>query len=152
MLELVVHRKILTPKCTVGELTIKGYLPVWYTLEDVDRDRNRDGDLNDPGEKKVWGETAIPSGLYNIKWQFSNHFKETMPYLDNVPNFSGVMIHPGNRIEHTHGCLLVGTELHKVSDELYEVRNSKAAFKHLIGILSNEKGGFHDATINVVYG
>ena len=36
------------------------------TIEDKVRDLNKDGDLNDEGEEKVYAQTAIPYGTYTI--------------------------------------------------------------------------------------
>ena len=151
MRELTVTRTILTSKCTLSELTVKGLVPIWYVLEDVDRDANRDGDLADEGEAKVAGETAIPAGTYSIKWQWSPSFKQVMPFLQNVPGFSGVMIHPGNTIGHTRGCLLVGKRPFRVDDETYEVHSSKQAFAEISALLKDKKGVYEDGVVHIVY-
>lgn len=96
-----------TDKSTIGELSINGVFQC-YTLEDVVRDKNNDGDLADPGEEKVYGKTAIPRGTYNVVITMSNRFKKELPLLQNVPGFAGIRIHSGNKAEDTEGCLLLG--------------------------------------------
>lgn len=39
---------------------------------------------------------------------YSNRFKKILPSVLNVPNFSGIRIHGGNRAEDSLGCILVG--------------------------------------------
>jgi hypothetical protein len=51
---------------------------------------------------------AIPVGTYDIEWKMSPTFKIPMPYLLNVPGRSDIMIHVGNSVKDTHGCILVG--------------------------------------------
>jgi len=67
---------------TIGKLYIDG---VYFcdTLEDKVRDINKDGDLLDKGEEKVYGETAIPSGTYQIVITYSNRFKKPLPLLES---------------------------------------------------------------------
>lgn len=71
-------------------------------------DINGDGDFEDEGEGKVYGNTAIPLGRYKIMMQPSPTFKRDMPYLQNVKGFTDVMIHPGNQVGDTKACILVG--------------------------------------------
>lgn len=59
-------------------------------------------------DKKIFGTTAIPDGTYKIKMSPSMKFRKDMPFLIDVPNFKGVMIHPGNAVKDTQGCILVG--------------------------------------------
>ena len=59
-------------------------------------------------EEKVAGKTAIPTGRYRVVMSYSNTYKRRMPYLLNVPHFTGIMIHTGNTAEDTRGCILVG--------------------------------------------
>ena len=61
-------------------------------------------------EKKVKGKTAIPEGTYRIEIGVSKKFGQRMPYVMSVPQFSGVMIHPGNSFRDTAGCIIVGNE------------------------------------------
>lgn len=99
-MEIQVKRKIFTNKSTIGELSINGEF-FCYTLEDKDR-------YLETGTQKVFGETAIPRGTYNVVLSFSNRFQKYLPELQNVPQFAGIRMHTGNKPEDTEGCLLVG--------------------------------------------
>ena len=74
------------------------------TLEDKDRDLNQNGEVED----KVWGETAIPYGIYPMSFRYSPRFNRNMLGLDNVKGFAGILIHEGNEIKDTNGCILLG--------------------------------------------
>jgi hypothetical protein len=102
-----VIREKRTKESTIGSMFINDKFFA-YTLEDYDRDANKDGDLNDIGEKKVMHETAIPSGTYKVELTMSVRMKRLLPILYNVPGFEGIRIHSGNNKSHTSGCILVG--------------------------------------------
>ncbi|HYE75652.1 MAG TPA: DUF5675 family protein [Blastocatellia bacterium] len=93
--ELLLERKTLTDKSTVGEISINGRFQC-YTLEDVVRSH------------KIKSQTAIPAGRYQIKITPSARFKRDLPLLLDVPEFEGIRIHPGNTDADTEGCILVG--------------------------------------------
>ena len=59
-------------------------------------------------EEKIAGKTAIPTGRYRVVMSYSKTYKRRMPYLLNVPHFTGIMIHTGNSPDDTRGCILVG--------------------------------------------
>lgn len=73
-----------------------------HTCEDEDRF------IEKGGVEKVYGRTAIPRGKYRLVTSFSNHFQRVLPELLDVPGFSGIRIHGGNRAEDSLGCILVG--------------------------------------------
>lgn len=93
-------RFYLGSKYTIGRLYVDG---VYFcdTLEDKVRAFTKE----DP---KVWGETAIPAGTYKVSVTYSPKFKRKLPYLHNVPHFTGIRIHRGNTHIDTAGCPLVG--------------------------------------------
>jgi len=105
---LTLKRDTYTSKTTIGKLYLNDIF-ICDTLEDVSRDINKDGDLDDSGESKVYGETAIPSGIYKITLAMSPRFKKLLPLLHGIKNYIGVLIHHGNWAKDTHGCILVGT-------------------------------------------
>jgi hypothetical protein len=98
-MEIQVVRFSKTPEATLGRLSVDGRFAC-YTLEDVVRPR---------GAPKVWGQTAIPAGLYTVALTYSTRFHEVMPQLLDVPNYEGIRIHAGNTAADTAGCLLTGT-------------------------------------------
>lgn len=60
-------------------------------------------------EKKVDGKTAIPDGTYRVVMGWSSRYRRLMPFLENVPNFTGIMLHTGNQATtDSRGCILVG--------------------------------------------
>jgi hypothetical protein len=105
---LTLKRDTYTNKSTIGKLYVND-LFICDTLEDVCRDLNKDGDLSDQGETKIYGETAIPSGIYKMIINMSPRFKKLLPRLEGVAGYSGVLIHSGNFAKDTNGCILVGT-------------------------------------------
>jgi hypothetical protein len=119
-MKLKVIRKEFTDLSTIGELSVNGVFEC-FTLEDKVRDFKADG------TGKVYGKTAIPKGNYEVVLTYSNRFKQVMPLLLNVPYFEGIRIHPGNKNEDTHGCLLVGNAKSK---DL--ISNSKVAYQKLL--------------------
>ena len=98
---------------TISRLYVNGNLFGCNTLEDTDRGLNQEMDLNEIKKKKVYGRTAIPSGIYECVYTYSNRFKKMLPLLLNVKGFDGVRIHSGNSAKDTEGCILVGLNLKK---------------------------------------
>lgn len=104
-MKLTVDRRYKKPGYTIGCLLINGQY-FCDTLEDAVR------------AVKIYGETAIPAGIYNVDMStVSPKFRTRswavpwngiVPRLLNVPNFQGVLIHPGNVPADTDGCILVG--------------------------------------------
>lgn len=123
-MEIVVTRQPSANGCTIGTMNIDGAFEC-YTLEDVVR----------PNGEKVYGQTAIPEGRYQIKLTMSNRFKIVLPLLENVPNFEGVRIHPGNTAADTDGCILVGQT--KTNNS---IGSSRVAFDKLFSRLQAHKG------------
>lgn len=105
-MKLTLKRIALRPTYTIGKLYIDD---VYFcdTIEDTVRDLNKNGKF-DNGEKKVHSKTAIPYGIYEIKWTYSPRFKKYTPQLMNVPSFEGIRIHAGNTSADTEGCLILG--------------------------------------------
>lgn len=149
-MKLVLKREHLKDDYTIGKLYINS---VYFcdTLEDKVRDFNKDGDLNDLGETKVYGKTAIPYGTYNItldvvspkfsKYPFYRSICEgKLPRLLDVPHFDGILIHVADGpkgADLLEGCIGVGkntikgglTEGKKTFENLYlaleEAKNKK---------------------------
>lgn len=88
-------REPTSANTTLGILLINGVFQCW-TCEDALR------------EVKIPGETCIPAGTYRITIARSMRFARPLPRLHDVPNFTDILIHPGNDASNTQGCILVG--------------------------------------------
>ena len=140
-MELKLKRIALRDTYTIGRLYVDNH-PFCDTLEDKVRDINKDGDLNDVGEGKVYSKTAIPYGRYEITMKVQSPkysqrasyawCKGYLPRLLNVLHFDGILIHAGNTAEDSAGCLLVGEN--KVKGK---VINSMETLKRLYRILKS---------------
>jgi hypothetical protein len=100
-MKLHLKRTVCAKAYTLGRLHVNGKYEC-DTLEDADRQ------LENNPEDKVYGETCIPRGTYDVIITMSNRFKRELPLIKDVPGFEGIRIHPGNTHEDTHGCILVG--------------------------------------------
>ena len=101
-MEIKLNRIFFSDKCTVGDLEVNGKI-VANTLEPKYIDLRT--------EAKVPSHTAIPEGRYELLRQYSPKFRQMRYFLRDVPLFSGVMIHEGNYVWDTRGCILVGRRL-----------------------------------------
>lgn len=116
-MEILLKRIAKKPNYTIGKL----YIDDKYfcdTLEDKDRGLLQSMTENEILKIKVKNQTAIPTGKYKIDMntvspRFGNSswaklYKGIVPRLINVPGYSGVLIHPGNTVSDTSGCILLG--------------------------------------------
>ena len=123
---IIIKRIFKGPDYTIGRLSIDGKY-FCDTLEDTVR----------PAGVKIPGKTAIPAGKYKIKLTESLRFKKLMPRLENVPGFTGVLIHAGNTAEDTEGCILVGKN--RVKGKVLDSRETFARLFKLLFV--SERGG-----------
>ena len=147
-MELVLNRRWKKDTYTIGELFINGK-KYSETCEDKDRGLKDSMPLSEIKAKKIYGQTAIPTGTYNIRmdiispkyssklWYSKNCYGGRMPRIENIKGFDGVLIHPGNSNVDTYGCILVGRNTIKG-----QVTNSKEVFLGLFKQLHKayEKG------------
>lgn len=115
-MNIVVDRKWKKEGYTIGNIYINGIF-FGNSLEDRDRGLDSNMPLAEIQRKKVYGQTAIPAGTYQVKMTYSNRFATKswgrkyngkVPELLNVKGFDGVRIHPGNTAKDTLGCILIG--------------------------------------------
>ena len=133
---LEVKRTQLGVDATNGELWIDGVREC-FTLEDEVRDG-----------PKVYGETAVPAGEYEItfrtvggfhtktqkyydsKYGFGPGWHQGMLWIRDVKNFKFILIHPGNDSLDTFGCLLVGQTQQNLDDNAVGfIGRSRAAYE-----------------------
>lgn len=139
-MEILVKRIAKKSKYTIGKMYIDGQY-ICDTLEDTDRGLNQNMSLEEIKNKKVYGETAVPTGTYRVDMNtVSPKFKSRtwakpyggkLPRLVLVPGYDGVLIHPGNKAEDTLGCILVGE-----NKAVGQVLNSQVTFKKIMSILT----------------
>jgi len=123
-MKMVLTRRASADGATIGHLVIDGEWEC-FTLEDV---------VRAPGEPKVYGQTAIPAGIYRVRVTMSPRFKTRLPILEAVPGFEGVRIHPGNHAGDTEGCILPGLAVGVMRGKP-AVMNSRIAFNALLAKL-----------------
>jgi len=133
-MKLRLERNWLIGDTTTGKLYINGKF-FCYTLEDKIRN------------EKIYGETAIPYGLYDVDRTWSPHFKIKMPLIKNVPNFEGIRIHKGTTAQDSSGCLLVAKSL---SEDKQRLINSKIAFDDLDNKITEAIKSGEKITIDIV--
>lgn len=133
-MKLQLIREQYKPDSTVGRLLVDGTFEC-FTLEDGIR------------TNKVHGRTAIPPGSYRVTVTPSPRFKKDLPRLHDVPNFQGVLIHPGNTSADTEGCILVGAQWQKGAEAIGQ---SRVAFGALFAKIQDALSRGDSVKIEVV--
>ncbi len=128
-MEILLQRVAKRDKYTIGKLYINDQY-FCDTLEDTDRGLTQSMTEQQIKSKKVYGETAIPTGIYRVIISYSNRFKKQMPLLLNVPGFAGIRIHTGNTEKDSLGCILVGK-----NKAVGKVLESRDTYNKLFSIL-----------------
>ena len=144
--KLTVVRTQFGTDATNGLLFIDGIFEC-YTLEDQYQ------------AVKVMHETCIPEGTYDIKFRktggfhakYTERYKNAhygMLHIQDVPNFTYILIHTGNTDEHTSGCLIVGETQQdlEVSKDGF-IGSSTVAYKKMYSKVSAQLLQGKDVTI-----
>lgn len=146
-MELTLKRIFKGPKYTIGHLFINGVYEC-DTLEPPYMGTKQTDSIEFIKSTKK-GNTAIPSGVYNINMDIiSPKFKDRswakpfggkLPTIEDVPAFDRVLIHVGNKasqygLSDTQACILVGEN--KVKGQ---VISSTACFTELMTVILKAK-------------
>lgn len=93
MAKFLLQRVAQSDKGTFGVLS-RDDIPLCLTLED-------------PWDNNKKDVSCIPAGTYQVVPHSGARYKNVWR-LENVPNRTDILIHEGNTIANTKGCLLVG--------------------------------------------
>lgn len=129
MKTLLLTRHAATPWGTFGALLIPGHAP-FVTLEPPWRNNARNVSCIRPGRYPL---KLLPSSTLDriTKSKFSKGW-----YVQNVPDRSGILFHPGNFENDTQGCILVGTSAELINGRP-GVARSQIAYAALAYALAN---------------
>ena len=144
-MKIQVQRLYKKDTYTIGKMFIDGKY-FCDTLEDKDRGLNSSMSESQIKGVKVYGETAIPMGIYKIdmntispkfsKYPFYQEVcKGKIPRLIGVKGFNGILIHVADGYKGAslvQGCIGIGKN--KIKGGLLE---GKETFKKLYSILSS---------------
>lgn len=143
-MEIKIVREHVTKEATLGRLFINGEFEC-YTLEDL------------PRKRKIKHETCIPTGTYEVKFRevvtpMTERYRKKYSWFKwhleimQVPDFTDVYLHIGNKSRHSSGCILVG-QTQDVKESF--IGHSMFAFKALYQKMSKELESGLDITIEI---
>lgn len=143
-MEIKVDRKWKKEKYTIGRLYIDGEF-ICNTIEDTDRGLTQSMSEEEIKSKKIYGQTAIPTGRYKVlmnvvspkfsqKEFYMNVCKGKVPRLEGVKGFSGILIHSAATADNVEGCIGVG-----FNTEKGKLTSIKEAFEKVYSKLSSSK-------------
>lgn len=90
-------------------------------------------------------------GNFNLKYSkrfFSIH--KGMLEIKNVPNRTFILIHTGNKVEHTKGCILVGNETNNNLIKRGIIEDSTNAYIKLYTLISSQLNKKQNVEIEIV--
>lgn len=93
--------------------------------------------LERPWKNNEKNISCIPVGNYKLKKVHSPKFGDTFEVCD-VPNRSSILLHSGNTLKDTEGCILIGSDFDKIDGEAAIVY-SKTAFQRFYDQLKDHE-------------
>ena len=96
--------KLILKRITKDVLFTQGFLEVW---DDKDVKKRTFVSLELPWKNNEHQISCIPVGEYVVKKSYSEHLGYVFEVCD-VPERSRILIHKGNYVEETKGCILLG--------------------------------------------
>ncbi len=144
-MEILVDRFISDRDTTISRVLIDGKFAC-FGLEDEYR------------ADKVAGETRIPAGTYDVRLRtegghharYQARFRDMhrgMLHLQDVPNFTWILIHCGNTDNDTDGCLLVGSHAITEPGDM-SITSSGAAYKRFYPLVVDSAA---NGTLSITY-
>lgn len=153
-MKLKLKREIKEANYTVGSLYINDKYEC-KTVEDTDRGLSDNMPENEINSKKVYGQTAIPTGTYRIDMStislrlkdrsWAKPYGGKLPRLIGVKGFDGILIHPFNKAEESLGCIGPNESVNKGIGS-----NSVKAFNKIMLALLEAKAKGENITIEIV--
>lgn len=127
-MDLLVKKIAETPDSTLSVLYVDG-AHFCFILEDGHR------------AAKVKHQTRVPDGTYQLAprraGSFFNKYRQQhghqfVPHLLNVPGFEYILIHKGNTVADSSGCLIVGDEAgYDHANRVYSIAAGKSSQAYL---------------------
>ena len=139
---------------TEGELYIDGKY-FCKTLEDKDRGVSNNMSIEEIKSIKVYGKTAIPTGIFKINMNIKSptfskkaYYRDFcdgfLPRLEKVNGFTGILIHRGKTHKNTLGCILVGKDVNNGV-----LSNTQEVFEELYGLLDKANKNKEEIWIDI---
>lgn len=104
---------------TIGAFYFEKPEPLCWSLEDPVRNT------------KVYGDTAIPAGRYQLVPHDLHGSGVIVPKLLNVPFFDSTCIHVANSTKEILGCIAPGSSV----EGFKYIRDSRTAFRDLMALI-----------------
>lgn len=108
---------------TFGVMLVDG-LPFCVTLED-------------PDNNNAMGISCIPKGIYEVEPWNSDKYPNTY-HVKDVPGRTAILMHSGNTVNDTMGCILLGT-FYSTFNGLPSIAGSKDALNTFRSKMGREK-------------
>lgn len=121
MATAILKRTLMTDKGTFGQIIYNGEI----LCDTCER----------PWRNNKVGDSCIPEGTYECTNRTSKKYKNHW-LVNNVPGRSYILIHPGNHINHTRGCILPGNG-RTWFGKLFGVVQSRVTMRRMKRILPN---------------
>lgn len=147
-------RSYLGDRYTISHIYIDGKY-FCDAIEDKDRGLTSEMTEDEIRKLKVYAETAIPYGKYNVtidvvspkmaQRSIYKPIKGKLPRLLNVKGFDGILIHIGNTEKSSAGCVIVGKN--KVKGQVVD---STKTFFALYTLMQRAKAAHEPIIWNIV--
>lgn len=91
-----------------------------------------------PWKQNLKKESCIPNGVYPVILEYSEHFKQALWEIKQVPDRSEVKIHIANRASELLGCIAIGKEFTILGNEKV-LTDSAETLKEFHSVLDGQK-------------